>query len=154
MIISPFKPSETTRLLAALLETVLGVKHLFGQTRSGEATMLQIQALGMLFTHPDSSPTLLGRRLYLSSSATAQLLQRLVEAGWVQRKPSAADLRAVALGLTEEGAAVLARYGQTRDKEQIVAAFGGLSDEEKHQLAALLKKLNISLRKDNTNEKE
>jgi DNA-binding MarR family transcriptional regulator len=141
-------------LLAALLEVTLGAKRLFGQTRSQDATMLQIQALGILFAQPGLTPTFLGRRLFLSSSATAQLLQRLMEAGWIQRKPSVADLRVVVLGLTEEGMAVLARYGQAQNKEQIVAAFSGLSDTEKHQLTALLEKLNVSLRKDIINEKE
>jgi len=152
-ILSP-DPSETSQLLTSIQETMLGIKHLFGQARSQEATVLQLQALGALHTRPGISPTLLGRRLYLSSSATAQLLQRLTEAGWVRRETSDADLRTVALFLTDEGISLLARYGEAQGRQRIVSVFGELSSEEKRQLTGLLEKLNVALRKDVTNEKE
>jgi DNA-binding MarR family transcriptional regulator len=150
----PPNPSSTSQLLASLQETMLGVKHLFGPVRSSEATILQVQVLGALRMRPGLSPTQLARRLYLSSSATAQLLQRLGDAGWIRREAGSSDLRVVSLFLTEEGTAVLARYGQMQDRERIKAVFAGLSEADKEQLASLLEKLNVALRKDVTNEKE
>lgn len=150
----PPDPSQTSQVLSSLRETMLGLKHLFAQTESQEITPLQVQVLASLRIHPGISPTQLSQRLYLSSSSMAQLLQRLAESGWIRRAATETDLRATTLFLTDEGTAVLARYGELQDKEHIKAVFAELSSENITQLTYLLDKLNVALRKDTTNEKE
>jgi len=150
----PLQSSDTGKLLAALMETMLGAKHFFGQTRPQDATMLQIQVLSLLHASPGLSPTTLRRRLYSSSSAMAQLLQRLGEAGWIRREASANDLRGVKLFLTKDGVAVLGAYGEAQDRERLRKLANTLSGEEKRQLTSLLNKLNKGLQRNSTNEKE
>lgn len=154
MITLPKDPSQPSQALSSLRETMLGLKHLFAQVESQEVTPLQVQVLASLRMHPGISPTQLRQRLYLSSSSMAQLLQRLAESGWIRREAAATDLRATNLFLSDEGLAVLARYGELQDKQQIKTVFAELSDEEIDQLTHLLDKLNVALRKDITNEKE
>ena len=84
----------------------------------------------------------------------AQLLQRLTGSGWIRRESTATDLRATTLFLTNEGTAVLARYGELQDRQHIRAVFAELSSKEIDQLTHLLDKLNVALRKDITNDKE
>lgn len=150
----PQNPSQPSQVLSSLRETMLGLKHLFAQAESQEVTSLQVQVLASLRIHPGISPTQLSERLFLSSSSTAQLLQRLTGSGWIRRESTATDLRATTLFLTDEGTAVLARYGELQDRQHIRAVFAELSSKEIDQLTHLLDKLNVALRKDITNDKE
>jgi DNA-binding MarR family transcriptional regulator len=86
------------------------------------------------------SPGQLARRLELTSGAMTARLDRLEEAGLVRRRPDPEDRRGLKIELTEAG---MRKYqeaiGAQAEKEAFVAA--ALSDQEKDELNALLRRL-------------
>jgi DNA-binding MarR family transcriptional regulator len=87
-----------------------------------------------------SSPGNLARMMELSSGAMTNRLDRLEEAGLVRRLPDPKDRRGIVVEVTEKGRRL---YEKTVDvqakKEQFFA--GALTDAEKRQLNALLRRL-------------
>ena len=77
-------------------------------------------------------------RLTLSPGGVTKLIDRLEASGYVARSPDPSDRRAVAVGITEEGLAVL-----ERSRPVIVAALDELwgrhvSDEEAESVLGVL----------------
>jgi DNA-binding MarR family transcriptional regulator len=89
-----------------------------------------------------SSPGKLARMMELSSGAMTNRLDRLEEAGLLRRRPDPNDRRGIQVELTEQGRRVYEdSVGVQARKEALVAA--ALSDEEKKQLNALLRRLMV-----------
>jgi DNA-binding MarR family transcriptional regulator len=90
------------------------------------------------------SPTVLFRTLCLSSGAMTARLDRLEEQGLVERRPDPQDRRGTVVALTEAGRELEDRAMPElmRRGEQLLS---GLSAEELDELAALLRKLLLSL---------
>jgi DNA-binding MarR family transcriptional regulator len=78
-------------------------------TESG-ITPLQLEALLYLHMHPKSTVSALGEYLQLSSSAIAQLTNRLAKAGFLKRAPNPRDRRSVTLSLTPKGERVFSQF--------------------------------------------
>ena len=78
---------------------------------------------------------LLRRVLGLTSSGTVRLVDRLVEAGYVERLPGT-DARSTSVGLTAEGRAVAERVTAAR-AGVLTDALSDLSEEERRTLDAL-----------------
>lgn len=72
-------------------------------------TPLQLEALMYVRLHPKSTVSALGKYLELSSSAIAQLTDRLAEAGCIKREDNLRDRRSVLLSLTPKGDRVFSR---------------------------------------------
>lgn len=88
------------------------------------------------------SPGQLARQLELTSGAMTARLDRLEEAGLVQREPDPDDRRGLKILLTPAGkSAYQEAVGAQAEKEAFVAA--ALTDEEKDELNALLRRLMI-----------
>lgn len=66
-------------------------------------TSLQFQALAYLQKHSFVTVGELAQELAVSSSSIAQLIDRLVVAGWVKRKNDKKDRRVIHLSLTNRG---------------------------------------------------
>jgi len=89
-----------------------------------------------------STPGKLARRMELSSGAITNRLDRLEEAGLVRRLPDPADRRGVVVELTEKGRDTYqSAVGVQAKKEELITA--ALTDREKQQLNALLRRLMI-----------
>jgi DNA-binding MarR family transcriptional regulator len=87
----------------------------------------------------------LSRRLMVSNGNVTGLVERLAEAGQVERVPHPVDRRVVHVRLTEAGRAAFA--GMARAHANWVGAlFGGLSAEEVRTLLRLLGRLKQSVR--------
>lgn len=84
----------------------------------------------------------LGGRLHLDSATLTPLLKRLEAHGYITRRRSASDERAVIVSLTDEGRKLRDR---AIDVPSCIAACIALSPEEGHQLKELLEKLMTSL---------
>ena len=110
--------------------------------KSGEFDVLaRLRSSGEPF---ELSPTALFRILCLSSGAMTNRLDRLEERGLVRRRPDPNDRRAIVVGLTLAGRALV---------DQVVVAMlggcakllAGLTSDEHETLAALLRKVLVSL---------
>ncbi len=111
---------------------------------SPDITPLQLSALRFLYKNPKSTVGLLGEHLYLSSSAVAQLTDRLASAEYIKRENDPKDRRVVLLSLTESGKGMLSKiqhYKRKRMKE--VLQYMSEKDLEKmvHILSNLLKNI-------------
>ena len=86
------------------------------------------------------SPGKLSKRLELTSGAMTARLDRLEEAGLIQRQPDPDDRRGLRVELTQAGKRAFKQsVGAQAEKEAFVAA--ALTDQEKDELNALLRRL-------------
>ena len=106
--------------------------------------MLQVQILGLLRMNPQSTAKDIGDAMYLSSSATTQLLQRLSEAGWIERRNDPADRRSIRLSLTDQGSALLNEY-RSEKGDTVRDIFSVLSDQELEAFVSTIAKLNNAI---------
>jgi DNA-binding MarR family transcriptional regulator len=120
------------------LERVFG-EH--GLTRESFDVLATLRRAGAPYR---LSPTELYRTLMRTSGAMTNRLKRLEDAGLVRRVADAADGRGLLVELTSEGLAVIDRVLPLHlaNERRLVA---GLDNEERAELAALLRKLARSL---------
>ncbi len=91
-----------------------------------------------------ASPTGLFQQLLLSSGGMTHRLDRLEQAGLVERLPDPEDRRALQIGLTSKGLALVdeVMVAHVATEEKLIAA---LDAGERENLAALLRSLVLSL---------
>lgn len=132
--------------MPGLLRLIHGLRYVFGQAGQAteQTTMLQIQVLSLLYVYPNSTAKDIGNAMYLSSSATTQLLQRLSEAGWIERKNDATDRRSVRLSLTVTGSEMLHEY-RSEKGAKIRDIFSVLTDDELEAFVSAVAKLNNTI---------
>jgi DNA-binding MarR family transcriptional regulator len=99
-----------------------------------------VGALAAIFRLGPVRLTDVAMHLDLEPSRVSKEVNRLVDAGLVAPKTDPTDGRAVLLSVTDKGADAFRRYRQTVD-EQLAALVGDWSDDDVHQLAALLGRL-------------
>ncbi|MCV9960553.1 MarR family transcriptional regulator [Pararhizobium sp. BT-229] len=90
------------------------------------------------------TPTELYTSLMISSGGLTHRLDRLQKAGLVARERSVADGRSIVVGLTEEGVR-LAEVAFRADMASEALYLAGLDQQERTELASLLRKLLVSL---------
>jgi DNA-binding MarR family transcriptional regulator len=129
--------ARTANLLGA---TALAVNDLAlaGAARSARVSVSGAAALVVLSSAPDVGVTELGRRVGLTQSAAARMVDSLETAGLVARRPAAG--RNVAVAPTPAGRRVARDLLAARDAP-LTALLDALDDEEHRTLAALLAKL-------------
>jgi DNA-binding MarR family transcriptional regulator len=82
--------------------------------------------------------------LMLTSSGTTKRLDRLERAGLIERSPDPDDRRGVVITLTDEGRALIDRVTEAHLANE-ARLLAGLSAAERDRLAALLRKLTVTL---------
>src|SRR4051794_20761209 len=100
---SNWTPEEATRALLAILpilNRMLAAE--LRQDAGEETTMPQFRVLMYLAEGPQTLSAI-ARRRRVSLQAAGELIQILVERGWVARTPDPSDRRQSLLSLTEEG---------------------------------------------------
>jgi DNA-binding MarR family transcriptional regulator len=100
-----------------------------------ETASIALSALHQFLGEP--SLDRLRRVLGLTPSGAVRLVDRLEEAGYVTRRPSAEDARSVSVHLTARGRRAAQRVARARG-EVLNAALTSLSDEERAQFEDLL----------------
>ncbi len=88
----------------------------------------------------------LGAKLRLSLGATSQLVDRLVEGGYVAREEDATDRRVRLVRMRPDGVQFMERMQEIRRRE-LEAAFGRLSPNLRKRLAEVLRDAVASLEK-------
>jgi len=128
---------RTANLLGA---TALAVADLAlaGLTRAAGTSSSGAAALVVLSTAPGLSVTELGRRVGLSQSAAARMVDSLEASALVRRRSGAG--REVAVELTSDGEEAVSRLLTARSKP-LRALVSGLDPDERDVLAGLLAKL-------------
>ena len=83
----------------------------------------------------------LANEIALTTGGVTRLIDRIVEAGYVQRTPSDSDRRVLYLELTESGHDILEAACRTHLKDLDEQMFSRLTRREAQQLDSLLEKL-------------
>lgn len=87
----------------------------------------------------------LSSRMMVSNGNLTALVERLVDAGQIERQVSQTDRRVVVVALTPSGEAAFADMAREHE-DWIAGLFAGLSETDVEQLMMLLEKLKISAR--------
>ena len=80
----------------------------------GQISVVQLRALTVLRELGPVSLVQLAEGVGVTASTTSRLVDRLVSAGYAERRPSPESRRQIELRLTPEGEATLARYDELR----------------------------------------
>lgn len=88
----------------------------------------------------------LSKRMMVSNGNLTALVERLVEAGWIERRTSATDRRVQVARLTTAGRAAFRKMAAAHER-WIVEMTGGLAPQETEQLMELLAKWKASARR-------
>jgi DNA-binding MarR family transcriptional regulator len=114
------------------------------RSRSSGLTRAQWAVLAYLARSEGTSQAALADMLEIEPITLVRLLDRLENAGWVERRSDPADRRVRRLYLTETARPLMEQFQElaaaTRE-----AALGGLSEAERHQLTDLLMKVRTNL---------
>ncbi len=122
-------PEEATRELLSVLPLLSRIMAAELRHEPGdETTMPQFRVLAYLHDGPLTLSAIAKRRR-VSLQSAGDLVQVLVERGWITRTPDPKDRRQWLLNLTEQG---MAKYQQAQDGmlRRLVPLIGNLSDEE------------------------
>lgn len=95
---------------------------------AGELTTQQVTLLAML-SEGDLRMTAIAANLGVRTPTATQSVDRLEKAGMVHRLPDTKDARAVLVGLTEQGRAVMAKEDAHRSR-MVAEILAGLTQEE------------------------
>ncbi|NPA93138.1 MAG: MarR family transcriptional regulator [Chloroflexi bacterium] len=112
--------AQETQELRAMLHEVLGQllqssMHVFWQrVREQGLSMTQVFALRYIHRQGECNISDLAKALGVSNAAASQMLDRLVQQGYVLRQENPRDRRNKRLSLTEEGQQVLAEITPSR----------------------------------------
>ncbi len=83
----------------------------------GEASLVQLRALTVLSELRVANLVQLADRMGVTVSTTSRLVDRLVAADFVERRPSEQTRREISISLSETGRQVLQRYDDLRVQE-------------------------------------
>jgi DNA-binding MarR family transcriptional regulator len=98
---------------------------------------------GILMALAEDGPLAMGelaRRLAINPSSATDVVDRLVEHGWVERLPSPADRRTVSVQLTPSAAELAARV-RAAVTAGVQSTLAGLDDDEVATLVGLLSRM-------------
>ncbi len=108
-------------------------------------TRSQWWVLSNLSRHDGMMQTELAAMLDVGKVTVGGLVERMEQAGWVERRPDAADRRAKRVHLTAKAHGLLAEIRQAGD-EMNELAFSGLSRDDRRALGELLGRIKDNLK--------
>lgn len=139
--------SAAEAVAAALLEsTPLVMRAIRTQMRghrTADLSVPQFRALGFLHRRPGASLSDLAEHIGLTLAAASRLVDGLVAHGYVERKPSPADRRALELTVSPPGVAML-EASRARTRAYLADLLVALSPEDRetvHRAADILRRL-------------
>lgn len=133
---------ETNRVANLLGATALAVTDLAlgGASRTAGVSSTGAAALVSLAAHPGMNVTELGRRVGLSQSAAARMVDSLEADGLVERRPSSASSRLTLVHPTDPGRETAHRIIEARTRP-LAELVGELAPPDQRRLGALLGRL-------------
>ena len=130
-----YRMADNSRLLRRLFDE---------RVRNLGLTAAQARLLLSLKRHPDENQAFYAEQLEIEPITLTRIIDRMEEAGWVERKPDPSDRRARILHLTAKSHDIVAEL-----REIVEAMFEevlrGLNDGERTQLAGLLERIGVNL---------
>jgi DNA-binding MarR family transcriptional regulator len=112
-----------------------------------QVSRAQIGMLFMVFYHKNTSMKDLASQMQISKSAVTQIMEPLIERGFISRSPLPSDRRVAILSLSSAGQKLLDKIN-TQRTESLRTAIGTLTDTELRTFYKLNSKINQSLVKE------
>lgn len=130
-----YRMSDNSRLLRRLFDE---------RVRDLGLTAAQARLLLSLNRHPDENQAFHAERLEVEPITLTRIIDRMEEAGWVERRADPADRRARILHLTDKSRDTVEELRQIIEAmfEEVLL---GLDDGERSQLAGLLERIGMNL---------
>lgn len=130
-----YRMSDNSRLLRRLFDE---------RVRDLGLTAAQARLLLSLNRHPDENQAFHAERLEVEPITLTRIIDRMEEAGWVERRADPADRRARILHLTDKSRDTVEELRQIIEAmfEEVLL---GLDDGERSQLADLLERIGANL---------
>ncbi len=131
--------ARISRLARFFERSIAGVLQRFAINEPGFAVLAALRRAGSPY---QLSPTVLYNSLLVSSGAMTNRLDRLADAGLIERLPDPGDRRGLLVGLTAKGARVIdaAVAAHTENERRLLSL---LSDRDREECAGLLRKLSL-----------
>jgi DNA-binding MarR family transcriptional regulator len=133
---------DQARTVEILFDSLVmqGSKHLTEKLMESDLTVAQYMSMDALNQKgSECSMSELAERIQQSSATMTGIVDRLVEKGWVTRRRSEEDRRAVFVNLTGEGQNVLTRVAGEK-RQYVLDNIRKMSTEDIEQFIILLKR--------------
>jgi DNA-binding MarR family transcriptional regulator len=133
---------DQARIVEALFDSLImqGNKSLTDKLMQYDLTVAQYLSMDALQNKSDEcSMSELAERIHQSSATMTGIVDRLVEKGWVTRRRSEEDRRAVFVALTPEGQNILDRVTSERH-ELILSTISKMSPPEVETFISLMRR--------------
>lgn len=148
---SRYDPQPEQHLGFLLFEVLRLLRRNFG--RRVQLTQTQWRALAFLSRNEGINQAGLADLLEVRPITLARLIDRMEEAGWVERRRDPADRRAVRLHLTEQAGPLMEEL-TARNRETLDLALDGVSEKAQKQLVNTLNAIKNNLLATELAEKE
>ncbi len=136
------------RIIENLFQNMYALRHklLVGYHGKKQIAITPSQACVLRFVAENASVNVktIAQALHISSSATTQLIDGLVDKGYLVRKNNAEDRRAIAVSLSQKAQKLLHEFKE-QGLEKMTQIFRALNDEELSQYYVLNKKIMQSI---------
>jgi len=139
-----------SQLFESFFDTTYKIKrlmHLETQEQDQVITFFQLQVLSYIFSNRNCTPSQLSEEFHMSSSAVAQLIDRLLISNWVEREHDESDRRVVHLRLTEDGQSEIVRLKDVR-KKRLEPLLKHLDEKDLQELVRILQEVYLSMEKE------
>jgi DNA-binding MarR family transcriptional regulator len=103
-------------------------------------TRAQWSTIACIRDQPGATQHMIATALEVGDVTAGRCIDRLEEAGWVERRPDPEDRRVYRIYATDVATPVLARLGALGQDEENIA-FAGFTDTELQQLKAMLNRI-------------
>ncbi len=144
-LLPPFEMPAGSELVGAVSELARSVRRAFDRrARALGYTQYQWRVLLMLAKTQGCSQAALADKLEMQPIAVARILDRMAEAGLVERQPDPNDRRAVKLFLAE-GAGPIMKQLHAIAEEVLGLVRAGVSPERQTEVAQLLQDMRANL---------
>ena len=90
----------------------------YEECKTQNVTPVQYGVLTIVALHPDLDQTSLGQAIGLDRTTTADVIKRLEQRGWLERRSSSVDRRTRHVRLTQEGRAIVESLQNNIDRLQ------------------------------------
>jgi DNA-binding MarR family transcriptional regulator len=114
--VPPDGAAREAQVLVSAARTMVGVS-VRAADQLGSVSLVQLRALTVVDEVDGANLLQLSDGMGVTVSTASRLVDRLVAAGLVDRRPSEATRREIALTLTEQGRSLLSRYDELRLRE-------------------------------------
>lgn len=148
MMMQKKRPPDPAEQFIRLMERIRRAFEQRLSSRGGTAvTPLQREALSYLAGRPRATPSELGRYLGLSSSAVAQLIERLLRSRCIVRGEDPHDHRVALLSATEKGAR-LCMHLREAHKKGMQKILGYMPERDVQEMARIFNNLLRQIERD------